>query len=534
MPLLYKNAAAWSILHQILTRSDEKLIALMTYPCDEQYACLTVARQDTGRLHPVISINLNGTSILAGDEVLRYQEQMTMAQVRKSAEDAALLAKLTLNREARPFVVMDFLLELLTTNKGLSIRNAWHDGAFGSGLSEAATAFSYYPIASVQNWQEHIPWWIILYGHAPIAACNLETCQLILENGAHLTLAIDNGSTLEAIRRIVLKQEFRGVIAETRKLLAENPEWETRYKGYAEDIQMNESYIEKVRSSFHEWVPLMLYMNVSNAKKAKQHLIFELRYLGQTVAQLCYKTTLLLDTTGYDALNQRDFGCTLNAHGVPWDSPAAAAFRAYFKTNPPRSNLSGKHNKEHQLESLLLSEFSKATDKSLPFIQPVRVAKLRFPMPTPISASQHAQVKYSGFRGGGIDLFVRMGKGKGTSLAILELKDENTAKEPPKDALKQAIAYTVFIRELLHCQAGSDWWRLFGFGGSIPERIKIIAACVMPMGQYDDESFAGMELAVDEDIILLNYIYFTEDQNAITDMRTSLDLKRHFRERADQ
>lgn len=534
MPVLSKDAAAWSILHQILTRSDEKLIALMTYPCDEQYACLTVARENVGRLHPVISINLNGTGILAGDEVLRYQERMTTAQVRKLADDAALQAELSLNREARPFIVMDFLLEMLTTNKGLSIRNAWHDGAYGSGLNEAATAFSHYPIASTQNWQEHIPWWIILYGHTPIAACNLETGQLILENGAHLILATDNGSAIEAVRRIVLQQEFLGVIAETRKLLAENPEWETRYKGYAEDIQINESYIEKVRSSFHEWAPLMLYMNVSNAKKAKQHLIFELRYLGQTVAQLRYKTALLLDTIGYDGLNQRDFGCTLSAHGVPWDSPTAAAFRAYFKTNPPRSNISGKRNKEHRLESLLLSEFSKAIDKPLPFIQPVKVAKLRFPMPTPISASDHNQVTYSCYNGGGIDLFARIGKGKGTSLSILELKDENIAKEPPKDALKQAIAYTVFIRELLRSDAGSDWWRLFGFGGSIPDKLKLIAACVMPTGQYDDESFAGMEMAVDEDIIRLNYIYFTEHQNAITDIRTSLDLKRHFGERADQ
>ncbi len=62
----------------------------------------------------------------------------------------------------------------------------------------------------------------------------------------------------------------------------------------------------------------------------------------------------------------------------------------------------------------------------------------------------------------------------------MELKDENTAKEPLKDALKQAIAYTVFIRELLRSEAGLAWWRLFGFGGSIPDRLKLVAACVMP------------------------------------------------------
>ncbi len=325
-----------------------------------------------------------------------------------------------------------------------------------------------------------------------------------------------------------LKQEFLDAIAETRRLLNDNPEWEARYKDYVKDIQVNKDYIEKVRSSFREWPPLMLYMNVTNAKKAKQHLKFELRYLGQTVAQLHYKTALLLDTTGYEKRNQRDFNCTLIARSVPWESSEATAFRSFFKLRPPQRNQGRKGNEEHRIESLLLSEFSKTTQKVLPFVQPVRLAKLRFPMPTPISASRHNKLKYSGFRGGGIDIFARMGKGSGTSLAILELKDENTAKEPPKYALKQAIAYTVFIRELLRSESGQAWWQLFGFGGKVSNRLKLITVCVMPTGQYDDESFAGMELEVGNDIIQLHYIYFTELQNSITDIRTSLELNRHF------
>jgi len=429
---------------------------------------------------------------------------------------------------------MDFLLEVLTTNKSICIRNAWHDGSYGTGLSKEATEFSHYPIASEKNWQEHIPWWVILYDHTPIAVCNLETDQMIMEDGANFNLVAESDSAFEAVRRAALKRELADVIGEARGLLTKNPEWQARYMEYVKAIQANEGYIEDVRSRFREWAPLMLYLNVSNAKKAKQQLIFELRYLGQTVAQLRYKTALLLDTTGYDTLNQRDFGCTLSVHGELWDSPTAAAFRSFFKEREGKRKPGGKSNEEHRLESLLLSEFSKATDKPLPFIQPVRVAKLRFPMPTPISASRHNELKYSGPRGGGIDLFARMGKGKGTSLAILELKDKNTAKEPPRDAVKQAIAYAVFIRELLRSEAGPAWWRLFGFGGSIPNRLKLIAACVMPAGQYDDESFGRMELAVEEDVLQLHYIYFTEDKDAITDIRTSLDLKRHFGEKAGQ
>ena len=147
---------------------------------------------------------------------------------------------------------------------------------------------------------------------------------------------------------------------------------------------------------------------------------------------------------------------------------------------------------------------------------------MRFPMPTPISASDHKAVKYSGVYGGGIDILARTGTGgTNTYLCIMELKDENVKSEPPKAALSQAIAYTTFIRELLRSEAGREWWTLFGFHGEIPEQLTLYAACVMPIG-YNDYSFEDITLDIEGDIIKLHYVYFSEKDNKITEVDTSL------------
>jgi len=134
-------------------------------------------------------------------------------------------------------------------------------------------------------------------------------------------------------------------------------------------------------------------------------------------------------------------------------------------------------------------------------------------MPTPISASKHEPVKYSGIHGGGIDILARTGTGgKATHLCIMELKDENTKREPPKEVVKQAIAYATFIRELLHSDAGVKWWNLFGFRGErVPEPLELYAAIVMPSNKNNDITFQNMELSIENDTIKLHYIYFDDE-----------------------
>jgi hypothetical protein len=130
-----------------------------------------------------------------------------------------------------------------------------------------------------------------------------------------------------------------------------------------------------------------------------------------------------------------------------------------------------------------------------------------------------------GIYGGGIDILTRTGTGGiNTYLCIMELKDENVKSEPPKDALKQAIAYTSFIRELLRSEAGQEWWTLFGFNGKIPKQLTLYAACVMPSSNCNDYSFRDMTLDIDGDTIKLHYVYFIEKNNKITEVDTSLQL----------
>lgn len=322
--------------------------------------------------------------------------------------------------------------------------------------------------------------------------------------------------------------EYNSVIEETRTLLSANPEWRERYAAYAASISENIDIIRTARQKFALTSALSAYINVSNAKNAKRALNFELRHLGQSVADLAIRDgVIIVDTSRFDEKNERDFGCGIMLSKALWRSPDADRFRSFFHNrSPERLPGSAKKNEEHRLESLLLAEFSKSKGKALPNIQPVKVAGLRFPTPTPLSASDHGKVDYANFYGGGIDILARTGKGKYAKLCVIELKDENKDAEPVGDVLKQAIKYTVFIRELLRSDAGAAWWKLFGFNATgnnpIPENLIIYAACAMPDKPDADTSFAGTEYRIGSDIIRLHYIYFSENGNTIQNIYSSL------------
>jgi hypothetical protein len=144
-------------------------------------------------------------------------------------------------------------------------------------------------------------------------------------------------------------------------------------------------------------------------------------------------------------------------------------------------------------------------------------------MPTPISASNPRNIKYSKHHGGGIDILVSTGTGgKATRLCIMELKI-NSGRRESKAAMKQAIAYATFVRELLRSSSGKDWWRLFGFDGEgeIPEPLELYAACVMPSSDDNDDSFRNMELRIAGDIIKLHYLYYLSGENGRIIVKTT-------------
>lgn len=320
-------------------------------------------------------------------------------------------------------------------------------------------------------------------------------------------------------------------IQETQDLLSTNSEWKNRYKVYAENLIANIDVIKSNRNRFNEFPPLYFYISTTNAKNAKTKLLLDIRYRGQSVATLkVNQNDITISTKKQDDKNLRDFNCDIKLNDVSWREKQVSEFRKFFKyrDNSRNDNDKNKNNEEHNVESLLLSEFSKkkSNSKQIKGIQPVKMCGNRFGMPTPIGASDHNELKYAKQYGGGIDIFARTGKGRATYLTVIEVKDEYNPKEPPKDALIQAIQYAVFIRELLRSDCGENWYKIFGFSGAIPKKLKLRAVCAMPLPDNNvvnvDKSFEKQTYQIGCDEIECHYIYFKYDGRQLYDFQTSL------------
>ncbi len=519
---------AWDIAYEIMIRSVEPLVLFMLHPGGEQYKCLAILRNDGQGLSPHVIINLYGNSISLGSRLISPYPELYKKDKAAIINNIAVQCGFRLSDvPVRKLAAMSFLIELAALSS-IEITAAWYDGSYHFELENAAKEFPYYPLKTERDYLRHIPWWMISSNNVTIAMVNFDTAKQTTADGSCYDLKIQYDGAMKEVLKLVLRSEFLSVIEETRLLLDSNREWLDRYISYAKKISDNMVFIKSVRRSFREWSPLKIYMNTTSAQNAKNTVNFELRYLGQTVAKLTGNKDKnhKLSTKVYEKTNRSYFDCKECLSAADWRGKDAKKFRSFFKDKISAStSVINKGNEEHRLESLLLTEFSEKKDKKLRYIKPVMIGGVRFPMPTPISASNHKAVKYSGITGGGIDLLTRTGTGgRATHLCIMELKDENKKGEPPRDAMKQAVAYATFIRELLRSDAGAAWWKLFGFGGKLPNQLVLFAACVMPANAGNDYSFKDMELDIDGDIIRLHYLYFIEENNKITGVDTTLGV----------
>lgn len=521
-----EHMIALDIAYEIITRSHEPFMLSMMHPGGEQYDCLTLLTHDGRQISPKLLITLNGDSIHEGNIAICSYTKLY------KKDKAALLDQIGRQFEIRlcdlpirDCPAVSYLMKLLELDS-VSVIPAWYDGSYHSKLESDAMNFPYYMLKDEKNINKHIPWWLIRANGITIAMVNLETASQITEDGTAFDLDLESDEAINSVMRLILKRDLIAVVDETRSLLKQNNEWRIRYEDYAKKIVQNLGFIQSVRESFRQWTPLTVYLNTTAALNAKRTVVFDLRYYGQTIARIIGQANgkHKLSTKGFEKNNFRDFDCDLQLRGVAWAGSEAAEFRKYFKDRKgPRNTEGNGGNEEHRLESLWLTELQKQSNKVLPNTKAVEVGKVRFPMPTPISASNHKAVKYSGVYGGGIDILGRTGTGgANTYLCIMELKDENIKSEPPRDALRQSIAYATFIRELLRSDSGRQWWALFGFNGEIPKPLTLYAACVMPSNSYNDYSFKDIALDIGGDIIKLHYIYFVEKDNKITEVDTSL------------
>lgn len=337
-------------------------------------------------------------------------------------------------------------------------------------------------------------------------------------------------------------ENYSATVDRVRKLLTQDTEWTERYSGYI--TELNDDKLKAFKNaqkqfnfpaSFHLYMPLGTAVNDCSSVTT----FFELRFHGQSAAKVkvgigehtdvsvsakananilnALKTAgMSKDAENLEAYSQKGY--------FDWHSNDAADFRRIYselekiiQSNPSLKKELGQP--EHDMECELLKNYSqKSSDgKEILNIQPVMMGETsaRFQMPTPLTASQAKKgpeyIEYAKEYGGGIDILARVGKGKSTELAVLELKDSYSNDEPAEKVMHQAVAYAVFLRELLRSECGEKWWKFFGFGRDIPEKLVIKAVVVMPYYAGAETDFGGTELPIENDVIKLGYIYRTDD-----------------------
>ncbi len=303
------------------------------------------------------------------------------------------------------------------------------------------------------------------------------------------------------------KQIIEQIIKPTQKLLLENKEWEDRYEGYIKKIAQSEQ--KKANCSFHKPEGLSLYSSVSRDGKS-----FDLRFKGQSVATVTEETNGKIYLKPKKDAVKKYFELDLSEQ-VDWNSDDTCSFRssAKKKSSNCKSETNNPHSKEHCVESCLLREFSKRTDKALRRIQPVKLYKAFFQMPTPLKASEH-KPEYSKQYGGGIDILARVtprehGSGESSRICVMEVKDENKPQESQANAMQQALTYAVFIAHLLRSKSGQHWWDFFmgktltttaasdgeieisvlkdnRVNPNIPDELIIDVATIMPKGETEE------------------------------------------------
>lgn len=336
--------------------------------------------------------------------------------------------------------------------------------------------------------------------------------------------------------RDIFFNDYCNIVKTAQQLLKENPEWQARYTGYIKKISSISSEFKLSEPKNLFYYTNMTSINHSNNSK----LIAQIRYKGQQIAELhkitnnqkedhylffingvnnkCKKKTIAemnCETfpgyTDIKILNQE--------YGIPncnWESSEEAeAFKKFFESSPRKglSNKDQEGNREHILESAFLSEIGKSTsdNKKILRIQPIKLKGLRFQFPTPFSASHlHADpinaytlpnLKYSGHNVGPIDILARRKKGNKSYITVIELKDENKKgnNETPEIAIRQAIAYATFLRELIRYDAvngdaDSSWYTSLGLNPKTLEN-DLVIKCVIAMPDISDPNlFSKAEL----------------------------------------
>lgn len=333
-------------------------------------------------------------------------------------------------------------------------------------------------------------------------------------------------------------REYQDFAEQVQQLLRSDMQWQNVYARYAGKLLESKDAMTAKRKTMgrQEDMGLLYCYTTMGAVEGSAGFDFDLRFLGQSVGRIKLKNGMpLLQVKDEQEKNSQNyFGYDVGE--INWEDwktgERAEAFRAFYRAAGEAMDKFPRQ-KEHMVESALFSELEKKTGatKALKGIQPVTcIPGVRLHMRTSLAASDSARglpkLSLDG-KGGDIDVFCRR-HGYGlvpvnrSRLTVIEVKDENESGETFHLAIKQAIAYAVFIRELARSQCGPQWMELWGLGNQPwqTEGFTIDAVAAMPKGNTKQFPFAGMKLELRggkaEDLadwIELHYIAFQgEDQ----------------------
>jgi hypothetical protein len=298
------------------------------------------------------------------------------------------------------------------------------------------------------------------------------------------------------------------IIQDTLKFLENETEWEERYKGYIEQLSVRRNLS---RRPFNTPCECMLYSSISQYSGYN----YDLRFLGQSIATIVVNqetnaVTLYPKSTNCCFEKYKDHNFQPSENGYSWQQKKAKEFRSFFKEYYHTPHGTRLKSPEHKLENLVLKELSKRSgqEKALPNIRPITLYNLFFQMPTPLAASKHKEVKFTGHHGGSIDIMARAIRRNGEyRLCVMELKDQNKKSESQADAMKQAVVYATFIAKLLRSESGEKWWNFFmghtqGTNDSqtisaMPSTLDIDVVTVMPKG--NSATWAEEDLPIQTD-----------------------------------
>ena len=273
-------------------------------------------------------------------------------------------------------------------------------------------------------------------------------------------------------RSVDMIQEYQSFADSVQTKLREVTHWERIYADYAATLLANQNRIRLASRTFRVPKPLHRYLAIGQAKKSSGAVEFDLRYLGQSVGQVRVADGQPPKLTVSEATSKNSERFDYKLGQISKDDwktgEKAAQFRAFYKGLLKRTDIRPRQP-EHMVESALFSELEKLTSdtKQLKLIQPISYEGIRLHMKTALAASgSHSGVCEVAKPGGGgdIDVFCRRKCNNHSRLTVIEVKDKNEPGETFHLAIKQAIAYAVFIRELVRSESGQDWMELWGLG----------------------------------------------------------------------